>query len=59
MKPNYQIDDTVWLNCSTGYKLVDQKLSSVTCGKDTLWSIPGPTCLGKGVRVRTSAVSSM
>ena len=48
MKPNYQIDDTVWLECLTGYKLADQKLSSVTCGKDTLWSTPGPTCLGKG-----------
>ena len=48
MKPNYQIDDTVWLECLTGYKLANQKLSSVTCGKDTLWSTPGPTCLGKG-----------
>lgn len=47
VKPNYQIDDTVWLECLTGYKLADQRLLSVTCGKDTLWSIPGPTCLGK------------
>ena len=46
-KPNYQVDETVWLQCSTGYELTDQKVSSVTCGKDTQWSTPSPTCRGK------------
>ena len=47
-KPSYGIDETVWLRCSTGYELADQKISSVTCGKDTQWGTPSPTCRGKG-----------
>ena len=46
-KSNYGIGETVWLQCLTGYELADQKISSVTCGKDTQWGTPGPTCQGK------------
>ena len=46
-KPRYQIGETVWLQClRKRYKLADQTISSVTCGKDTQWSIPRPICQG-------------
>ena len=45
-KPRYQIGETVWLQCLLGYKLADQTISSVTCGKDTQWGTPRPICQG-------------
>ena len=45
-KPSYRIGETVWLNCDTGYKLTDSGVSSVTCGKDTQWSVSNPSCQG-------------
>lgn len=45
-KLSYNIGATVWLNCATGYQLTDPSVSSVTCGKDTQWSTPTPTCQG-------------
>ena len=50
VKPSYRIGETVWLNCATGYKLAESGVSSVTCGKDTQWSTPSPTCQGKKKR---------
>ncbi|KAJ7391864.1 hypothetical protein OS493_016154 [Desmophyllum pertusum] len=46
-KPSYNIGATVWLNCATGFKLTDSSISSATCGKDTQWSSPSPTCQDK------------
>ena len=46
-KRSYRIGETVWINCAAGYELADSGLSSVTCGKDTQWSTPSPTCQGK------------
>ncbi|KAK2570207.1 Adhesion G protein-coupled receptor B3 [Acropora cervicornis] len=44
-KPRYQIGETVWLQClRKRYKLANQTISSVTCGKDTQWSTPRPIC---------------
>lgn len=43
-KPNYQIDETVWLTCLKGYEFADPKTSSLTCGKDTQWGTPRPLC---------------
>ena len=48
-KPSYNIGATVWLNCATGFKLTDSSISSATCGKDTQWSSPSPTCQGKSI----------
>lgn len=50
-KPTYRIAETVWLNCDLGYKLADSDVSSVTCGKDTEWSTPNPSCQGEETHI--------
>ena len=50
-KPTYRIAETVWLNCDLGYKLADSNVSSVTCGKDTEWSTPNPSCQGEETHI--------